>query len=214
MQGGSSGSSIERLPGGDQLGNIDDLKFFKRNLVNALMVPPGRITALAGDGVNYSNGKIGEVTQAEVAFARLIDRYQTPFEQGLIRLFVMVLNTRKEFNDQIKLEENFDIKFKRSNGFQSYIDADVWTTRLAVFQSMMEFAVKDDAPNNPLSQEYCLRYGLGISDADLTQNRKWREHEQKVLLGEESDSDGGGGGGLNEFGGGGDMAPAPETGAF
>lgn len=39
VQGGSSGSSIERLPGGDQLGNIDDLKFFKRNLVNALMVP-------------------------------------------------------------------------------------------------------------------------------------------------------------------------------
>lgn len=77
VQGGSSGSSIERLPGGDQLGNIDDLKFFKRNLVNALMVPPGRITALAGDSVNYANGKIGEVTQAEVAFARLVDRYQT-----------------------------------------------------------------------------------------------------------------------------------------
>lgn len=104
-----------------------------------------------------------------------------------------------------------DIKFKRSNGFQSYIDADVWTTRLAVFSSMMEFAIKDEAPNNPLSQEYCLRYGLGISDADLTQNRKWREHEQKVLLGEETDVDSGGegGGGL-----GGEMAPAPATGAF
>ena len=215
VQGGSSGSSIERLQGGDQLGNIDDLKFFKRNLINALMVPPGRITALAGDSVNYSNGKIGEVTQAEVAFARLVDRYQTPFEQGLVRLFIMVLNTRKEFSDQIKVEENFDIKFKRSNGFQSYIDADVWTTRLSVFGSMMEYAVKDEAPNNPLSQEYCLRYGLGISDADLTLNRKWREHEQKILLGEESDVDSGEGGGIDEFGGGGGgMAPAPETGAF
>lgn len=179
----SSGSNIERLQGGEQLGNIDDLKFFKRNLVNSLMVPPGRITALAGDGANYTNGKIGEVTQAEVAFARLVQRYQTPIEQALVRLFIMVLNTKKNFDDSIKTEENFDIRFKRSNGFQNFIDADVWSTRLQVFSSMMEWAIKDETPSNPLSQEFCLRYGLRISDADLTQNRKWREQESEEILG-------------------------------
>ena len=211
VTGNGSGANIERLAGGDQLGNIDDLKFFKRNLVNSMMVPLGRITALAGDSVNYSNGKIGEVTQAETSFARLIQRYQAPIEQALVRLFIMVLNTKKEFSDTLKLEENFDIKFKRSNGFQSYIDADVWTYRLTVFSSMMEFCVKDDAPNNPLSQEYALRYGLRISDADLTLNKSWKEHEQNVMLGENSGS--GNAGGSNEFGGG-DMAPAPMSGTI
>lgn len=198
VQSNSSGSSIDRIPGGEQLGNIDDLKFFKRNLVNALMVPPGRITALASDSTNFTTGKIGEVTQAEVAFARMVQRYQTPIEQALVRLFIMVLNTKPKFDDSIKMEENFDIRFKKSNGFETYIDADVWTTRLGVFSSMMEHAIKDETPNAPLSQEYCLRYGLRMSDADLTQNRKWRELEEKRLTGE---ADAGGG----DMGGG-DMA--------
>lgn len=200
--GGQSG--IERLPGGEQLGNIDDLKFFKRNLVNSLMVPPGRITALAGDGQNYTTGKIGEVTQAEVAFARLIQRYRTPLANALVRLFIMVLNTKNNFTDNIKVEENFDVRFKMSNGFQNYIDADVWTTRLQVFDSMMNHAIKDEAPNNPLSQEFALRYGLRISDADLTQNNIWRKKEERRMTGEDAGAadmggDMGGGMGGAEF---------------
>ena len=203
---GRTGSSIERMQGGEQLGNIDDLKFFKRNLVNSLMVPPGRITALAGDSQNYSQGKIGEVTQAEVSFARLVQRYQTPFEDILIRLFVMVLNTENTISDDIKIQELYKVKFRKSNGFQNFIDSEVWTTKLAVFDSMMKHVTSKENPNGALSKQAALRWGLRLNDEQYNLNKRWCKEEEKEASGEGGDEGGGDmGGGASDMGGG---APA------
>ena len=184
---GRTGSTIERLNGGEQLGNIDDLKFFKRNLVNALMVPPGRITALAGDAQNYSNGKIGEVTQAEVSFAFLVQRYQEAFSEIMTRLFVMVLDTHKEYEDSIKVIENFGVNFKKSNCFRNFINSDEWNARLETFKSIMENVVTADNPDAPLSKEFALRKGLRLNDSEMAENQKWLEKEKKIAAGEKPD---------------------------
>lgn len=181
---GRTGSTIERMKGGEQLGNIDDLKFFKRNLVNSMMVPPGRITALAGDSNNYSNGKIGEVTQAEVSFAKLVQKYQAPVEDIMIRLFVMVLETHKEYNDDIKVRENFSVKFRRSNGFQNFIDADVWGSRLETFSKMMDNTISKEKPDAPLSKKFALKYGLRLNDDEYTKNAEWLAREKAEAAGE------------------------------
>lgn len=186
---GRTGSGIERMAGGDQLGNIDDLKFFKRNLVNALMVPPGRITALAGDSQNYSQGKIGEVTQAEVSFARLVERYQTPFEEILIRLLIMVMNTDNTIDDNIKIQELYTVRFKKSNGFKNFIDSEEWTTKLAVFDSMMKHVSSKENPNGALSKQFALRYGLRLTDEVYLLNKKWCKQEEKEASGEGDESD-------------------------
>lgn len=188
---GRTGSSIERMQGGAELGNIDDLKFFKRNLVNSLMVPPGRITALAGDSQNYSQGKIGEVTQAEVSFARLVQRYQTPFETILVRLFVMVLNTNKTIDDSIKLQEIYTVRFRKSNGFQNFIDSEVWTTKLAVFDSMMKHVSSKENPNGALSKQAALRWGLRLNDEQYNLNKAWCAEEKKEESGEGGGDEGG-----------------------
>ena len=199
---GRTGSSIERMQGGAELGNIDDLKFFKRNLVNSLMVPPGRITALAGDSQSYSQGKIGEVTQAEVSFARLVQRYQTPFENILIRLFVMVLNTDKTIDDSIKLQEFYTVRFRKSNGFQNFIDSEVWTTKLAVFDSMMKHVSSKENPNGALSKQAALRWGLRLNDEQYNLNKAWCAEEKKEESGEGGGDDGGDDGGAPDMGGG------------
>lgn len=176
----SQGSNIERLDSGDNIGNIDDLKYFKRNLVNAMMVPPGRVTALQGDGENFSNGKIGEVTQAEVAFARMVQRYQIPLDQILTRLFVMVLNTMNEISDDIKLEENFGILFNKANAFQNFIDAEIMKTNLDTFDAMMKHVKTDENVGGVLSIEYALRKGLRLSDAEIVDNREQIRQEKKI----------------------------------
>jgi hypothetical protein len=175
----SSGSSIKRLEGGDNIGNIEDLKYFKRNLVNSMMVPPGRITALAGDSENFSNGKIGEVTQAEVAFARMVQRYQLPVDRILTRLFVMVLNTKNEISDDVKVEENFSIIFSKTNAFQNYINAQVMETNIGTFDSLMKHVRTEDNLGGALSMEYALRKGLKLSDAEIVQNREQIKLEKK-----------------------------------
>ena len=203
---GRTGSSIERMNGGEQLGNIDDLKFFKRNLVNALMVPPGRITALAGDSQNFSQGKIGEVTQAEVSFARLVQRYQTPFERILVRLFVMVLNTKKNIVDDIKTQELYKVRFKRSNGFQNFIDSEVWSTKLQVAQAMAQLIASKENPSGLLAKQSVLRWGLRLNDQEYELNRKWMREEEKEAIGEGTGTDDGGDmGGMGDMGGGMDM---------
>jgi hypothetical protein len=198
----TQGSKIERLPSGENISNIDDLKYFKRNLVNAMKVPPGRITALAGDGENYSNGKVGEVTQAEVSFARMVYRYQRPVAKMLRRLFVMVLNTKNMLSDDIKSEDNFDVKFNKMNSFQQYIDAEILNTNLGTFKSMMEFVWSEENPAGILSPDFALRRGLKMSDADLSFNTESLLRYKKMVKdngdtatpdgGDSGDGDGGG----------------------
>lgn len=173
----SSRSDISRLQSGENLSSIDDLKYFKRNLVNAMKVPPGRITALAGDGTNFSNGKIGEVTQAEVAFARMVQRYQKPWEYIMIRLFIMTLNTKPDFNDDIKCEENFRVIFNRSNQFQNYIDADIINTNLDTFDKMMKSVRTPDNLGGVISVTYAQKIGLRWKDQDIVNNNKWLKEE-------------------------------------
>lgn len=192
---GQQGSKIERMQGGDQLGNIDDLKFFKRNLVNSLMVPPGRITALAGDSNNYSSGKIGEVTQSEVAFARLVQRYQTPIEQIMVRLFVMILETKHTIQGKVKTRDLYKVRFKRSNGFQNFIESELLTTNLGAFDTMVKNVKSKDNPSGSLSMRYALRKGLHMNDEDYILNEQWKEEEEWKESGEDGNADDGSGGG-------------------
>lgn len=161
-------SSVERLQGGEKLGDIDDLKYFKRNLVNAMKVPPGRITALAGDGTNYANGKFGEVTQAEVAFARLVYRYQVPMKQILSRLFVMVLDTMNDITPDVKKEEYFTVNFNKGNSFQRNMDSEILQKDIGIFNSVTNSIKSPSNPDGVLSKDYVLRRILHLSDVEIS----------------------------------------------
>lgn len=202
----TQGSEITRLPGGENIGNIEDLKYFKRNLVNAMKVPPGRITALAGDGENYSNGKIGEVTQAEVAFARMVQRYQIPLDTLMTRLFVMILNTRNDINDDVKIEENFGVIFHKNNAFQNFIDAEILNTNLDTFEKIMRYVKTEENVGGILSKRYALVKGLRLSDAEMVDNDYWLKTE--ALRDEEEKMGGGALGGVTDMG----LSPMDATG--
>ena len=176
----AKGSSIDRLPSGDNVNKIEDLKYFKRNLVNAMKVPPGRVTALAGDGENYANGKIGEVTQAEVSFARMVQRYQQPLDSLLTRLFVMILNTRTDISNDVKLEDNFSVVFNKSNEFQNYLDAEILNLNLGTFDGLMKHIKSEDNPSGVISKKFALVKGLRLNDSEITTNNTWLAEEAEV----------------------------------
>lgn len=181
----TANSDITRLDSGDNVNKIEDLKYFKRNLVNSMKVPPGRVTALAGDGDSYSTGKIGEVTQAEVSFARMVQRYQMPMDTVLSRLFVMVLNTKSDIMDDIKIEENFDVIFNKANEFQNYIDAEINKTNLDMYDGLMKHVKSAENQGGAISKRYAFVHGLKLNDAEITQNQKWLDDEEKEEEGEE-----------------------------
>jgi hypothetical protein len=174
-------SSIERLQGGENLSNIDDLKYMKRQLVNSIKVPPGRITALQGDGENFGNGKLGEVTQAEVAFARMVQRYQAPLADMLLKLFLMVIERDQNISDEIKDINNFSVKFNKSNAFQNYMDAEIWNTNLDTAGKAFEMMLSDENPSGIFSKKFVLKNIMKMSDQDLSDNEKYLKEEQKLM---------------------------------
>jgi hypothetical protein len=102
----------------------------------------------------------------------------------MIRLFVMVLETHKEYNDDIKVRENFSVKFRRSNGFQNFIDADVWGSRLETFSKMIDNTISKEKPDAPLSKKFALKYGLRLNDDEYTKNAEWLAREKAEAAGE------------------------------
>ena len=184
----TTGSDISRLSSGENISNIDDLKYFKRQLVNAMHVPPGHVTALAGDGDNFSNGKIGEVTQSEVAFARMVHRYQEAVSHLLLRLYMMVLETKKEFSDDIKETEYYDIHFNKVNSFQNYIDSEVLTNNLNNYDAMVKHVRSDENPTGRLAPETALLVGLRLTDQQIADNDKFLRNDENKKNGEGNDS--------------------------
>jgi uncharacterized membrane protein YgcG len=172
------------------------------------MVPPGRITCLAGDSQNYTQGKIGEVTVAEISFARLIQKYQRPMRSVLLKLFLMVLDTDRKIADRYKVPMNFRVKFKKANGFNDFIGAEVWNTRLGILSQMMQHTASKDNPAGVLAKEFALRRGLGLNDADYLENKEYLKKEKAEEMGEassggEGEEGGDMGGGGADMGGGG-----------
>ena len=119
----------------------------------------------------------------------------------MVRLFVMVLNTMKNVDDSIKSEVNFSVRFKRSNGFQNFIESEIWNTRLATFDLMAKHCRSKENPTGMLPRKFALMKGLRVSDEEYNQIRTWLlEEKNDELYGEAAGGGEGGGAG----GGGGD----------
>ena len=122
----------------------------------------------------------------------------------MVRLFVMVLNTMKNVDDSIKSEINFSVRFKRSNGFQNFIESEIWNTRLNTFDLMAKHCRSKDNPSGMLPRKFALMKGLRVSDEEYNQIRTWlREEKNDELYGDAAGGGGEGEGGGDAGGGGG-----------
>jgi hypothetical protein len=72
---GGKGTQIETLPGGQNLGDIDDIKYFQNNLYKSLNVPITRLDPTQA----YTLGRATEITRDEVKFTKFIKRLRARF---------------------------------------------------------------------------------------------------------------------------------------
>lgn len=180
----TGGSSIERLQAGDNISKVDDINYFKRLLVNALKVPPGLVTALAGDGMNFSHGKMSEITQEQVKFFRMIMDYQQPLGEIMARAFTMVIALDPSINDDIVDQDNFDTEFSRDNYFQFYLDAEVNTTRFAALSEAKDYI------GTLFSKKFVLKRLFKLTDEEEALNQQWLEEEKQRGEHEETEEKG------------------------
>ena len=74
---GGKGTEISTLPGGQNLGELEDVKYFERKLYKSLNVPISRLEPNQG----FSIGRVAEVTRDELKFNKFIERIRNKFSE-------------------------------------------------------------------------------------------------------------------------------------
>ena len=167
---GKSGTEISTLPAGQNLGEMDDVEYFKKKLYKALNIPTSRLEQETA----FNMGRSGEITRDEVKFAKFIDRLRRRFSD----IFYDLLSTQlimKGVMSREEWEENKDrIEFVYSNN--SYF------SELKNMELMRErFSLATDAESyigEYLSRKWMYNNVFKFSDAEIAAMKKEIEREE------------------------------------
>ena len=159
------GSSVEVLPGGSNLGEIDDLKYFNNKMCRGLRVPSSYLPTGPDDSDRALNdGKVGTALIQEYRFNQYCERLQRLVVQKLDDEFKMFMRWRG-FNIDSGL---FSIAFNPPQNFAAYREAEMDTTRVSTFTNLEQVPY--------LSKRFLLQRYLGLTEDEIRENEKlWRE---------------------------------------
>jgi hypothetical protein len=131
---GSQGTSIDTLPGGENLGELADVEYFQRKVYRALNVPLSRLER----GEGFQIGRAAEIQRDEVKFAKFIHRIRLRFSH----LFDDLLKKQLVSKNIIKLDEWPSIKeeikydFNTDNHYAELKEGEVLRARLELLQQI------------------------------------------------------------------------------
>ena len=137
---GGRGTEITTLPGGQNLGEIEDIIYFQRKLFRSLNVPISRLETEAG----FSLGRTTEISRDEVKFSRFVDRLRMKFST----MFIDILRTQLALKgivsiDEWELEkENIRFDYQKDSHFVEMKDAEIQRERATTLRELDEFVGK------------------------------------------------------------------------
>ena len=166
------GSSVEVLPGGENLGEIDDLKYFNNKMARGLRVPSSYLPTGPDDSnLAMSDGRVGTALIQEYRFNQYCMRLQRLIMQKLDDEFKMFLRWRG-FNIDAGL---FSISLCEPQNFASYRQAEMDTTRITAFSQL--------EPLPYMSKRFMMKRYLGLTEEEIMENeQQWREEREEPEL--------------------------------
>ena len=173
---GGKGTEITTLPGGQNLGELEDVKYFEKKLYKALNVPVSRLNP---ETSGFSLGRTNEITRDELKFAKFVDRLRNRFtdlfEQALrIQCVLKGICTNEEWDD-FKNFIHYD--FIKDNNFTELKDAELMTNRLSLLGAV------DPYTGRYFSQAWIQRNVLRMNDDDIKLMQKEIDKEKEEGLG-------------------------------
>jgi hypothetical protein len=159
------GSKVETLPGGTNLGEIDDLKYFTNKLMRALRIPSSYLPTGADDSqAAFNDGRVGTAYIQELRFNKYCERLQTAMIETFDTEFKLFL-----YNKGVNIDFGlFDIKFQSPQNFAAYRQAELDNQRISTFAQVVALPF--------IAKRFALKRFLGMSDEDLMENeRLWKE---------------------------------------
>jgi hypothetical protein len=159
------GSKVEILQGGQNLGEIDDLKYFTNKLFRALRIPSSYLPTGSDDGgSNFNDGRVGTAYIQELRFNKYCERLQSLINEPFDTEFKMYLHS-----NGINVDSNiFDLKFNPPQNFASYRQSEMDTARVNTFNTMMAIPW--------VSKRFAMERFLGLTREEIEQNEsQWKE---------------------------------------
>jgi hypothetical protein len=175
---GGKGTEITTLPAGQNLGELEDVKYFQKNLLKSLNVPLSRLDEQAGGGF-AGIGRSQEITRDELKFAKFVARLRNKFSQ----LFDDALGTQLVLkgictSDEWKeFKENIIYDYRKDNNFTELREAELLRERLTMV------GMVDPYIGKYFSHEYVKKNILKMDDKELKEMQKQIEKEQEQGLG-------------------------------
>ena len=161
------GSSVETLEGGQNLGEIDDLRYFTNKLFRGLRIPSSYLPTGPEDGTqSITDGKVGTALIQEWRFNQYCKRLQNMIVDKLNDEFKMFIRWRG-----INIDAGvFDLRFNDPQNFASYKQAEVDQARVTTFTSLESYPY--------LSKRFLLKRYLGLTEEEMAENDSmWAEEK-------------------------------------
>ena len=161
------GSKVETLPGGTNLGEITDLKYFTNKLFRALRIPSSYLPTSIDEAPNtVADGKVGTAYIQELRFNKYCERLQSNIVESFDQEFKLWLLSNG-YNIDSSL---FELKFNPPQNFAAYRQAELDTTRANIFNVIQQ------VPH--LSKRFALKRYLGLSQEEIAENQRlWLEEQ-------------------------------------
>jgi len=168
---GGRGTEITTLPGGQNLGEITDIEYFKKKLYRSLNVPPSRMDGEGG----FNLGRSSEILRDEVKFSKFVGRLRKRFSamfSDMLRTQLILKNIITPEDWEI-MNEHIQYDFLYDNHFAELKEAELLNERLTMVQAAEPYVGKY------FSQDYVRRKVLRQTDQEILEQDKLIEKEIK-----------------------------------
>ena len=169
---GGRGTEISTLPGGQNLGEITDIEYFKKKLYKSLNVPISRIE---GDG-GFNLGRSSEILRDEVKFSKFVGRLRKRFSgmfNDMLKTQLLLKNVITPEDWEV-MSEHIQYDFLYDNHFAELKEAELMNERLTLVQTAEAYVGKY------YSQDYIRRKVLRQTDEEIIEQDKLIEKEIKA----------------------------------
>ena len=166
---GGKGTEITTLPGGQNLGELEDVQYFRKKLFESLHVPPSRFK----DDAGFNMGKTAEISRDEVRFSKFVNRLQSRFSELFLQLLRVQLISKNILTEDEWKDYSYDMSFSFATDqyFAELKESEMKTSRLAVLREADPYIGKF------LSQRWVNINILQLSEDEITSMKKQMEEE-------------------------------------
>ena len=179
---GGRGTEVTTLPGGQNLGEMDDVDYFHKKMYQALNIPRTRLNA---EGA-FSMGRSGEITREEIKFTKFVNYLRNKFSM----IFVQMLKTQCVAKNVIAAEDfeamapSLTFKWKSSAYWDELMFNEMWQQRAALLQQLEQYK------GQYFSKDWLMRNVLNLSQDEVDDMQKQMDKENKEDPPDEDEDDG------------------------